>query len=124
MNNIKKIGIIAGGGDLPSVLAVEAKQHGRQPVVIGITNATSDSLSQIASEFHQYHIGQLKKIITTLRDANIREIALIGKVHKDILLKPTYFDPLALKILAKSHKKSDRSLLKIIVEELETFGCF
>ena len=124
MGNTQKLGIIAGSGDLPELLASEAKQHNRQPVVICVTKEYSPNLPMVASEFYQFHVGQLKKIIKTLRDAKIQELALIGKVHKDVLLKPLWLDSLSRKILAKirNKRKGDRSILKALVEELESMG--
>lgn len=117
-----KLGIIAGGGDLPALLATHAIQHSRQPIVVSVTKTPSPKLSEIASAFQQFHVGQIKKIIKTLRDADVREIAMIGKVNKNVLLKPRWLDSLALKILAKARSKSDQSILKLIVEELESLG--
>lgn len=124
MGNTQKLGIIAGSGNLPELLASEAKQHDRQPVVICVTKNYSPNLPQVASDFHQFHVGQLKKIIKTLCDAGVQELALIGKVHKSVLLKPLWLDSLSRKILAqiRNKRKGDRSILKVIVEELESMG--
>jgi len=125
-----KLGIIAGSGDLPVLLATCAIQHGKQPIIVSVTKTPSPKLSEIASEFQpvgdeaffQFHVGQIKKIIKTFRDADVQEIALIGKVNKNVLLKPLWFDSTARKILAKARNKSDQSILKLIVEELESLG--
>jgi len=124
MDNTQKLGIIAGSGDLPELLVSEAKQYDRQPVVICVTKNYSPNLPKIASEFYQFHVGQLKKIVKTLSDARIQEIALIGKVHKGVLLKPIWLDSLSRKIIAKirNKKKGDHSILKVIVEEFESMG--
>lgn len=124
MGNTQKLGIIAGSGYLPELLASEVRQHDRQPIIICVTNNYSPNLPQVASEFHQFHVGQLKKIINTLRNAEIQELALIGKVNKDVLLKPLWLDSLSRKILAKARngRKSDNSILKVLVEELESIG--
>ena len=124
MDNTQKLGIIAGSGDLPELLASEARQYDRQPVVICVANDYSPNLPQVASEFYQFHVGQLKKIIKTLRDAAIQELVLIGKVHKDVLLKPIWLDSLSRKILVKirNERKSDHSILTVLVEELESMG--
>ena len=124
MGNTQKLGIIAGSGNLPELLASAAKRYDRQPIIICVTNNYSSNLPQVAVEFHQFHVGQLKKIINTLRDAEIQELALIGKVNKDVLLKPLWLDSLSRKILAKARngRKSDSSILKVLVEELESMG--
>ncbi|MFQ6042740.1 MAG: LpxI family protein [Candidatus Poribacteria bacterium] len=124
MGNTQKLGIIAGSGDLPELLAFGAKLYDRQPIIICVTNNYSSNLPQVASEFHQFHVGQLKKIVKTLRDEEIQELALIGKVNKDVLLKPLWLDSLARKILTKARngRESGSSILKALVEELESIG--
>lgn len=122
MTNTQKLGIIAGSGGLPFLLASEAKQRGRQPIVISVTKGANALLSKVASELHKLHIGQLKKIVKTLREREIHELVLIGKVDKRVLLKPIWLDSLARKILAAAHKKGDHSLLQILVAELESLG--
>lgn len=124
MGSTQKLGIIAGSGDLPGLLASEAKQYDRQPIVICVTNNYSPNLPQIAAEFHQFHVGQLKKIVKILRNAGVKEITLIGKVYKGILLKPIWLDSLSRKILVKSRnkRKIEYSILKTLVEELESMG--
>jgi DUF1009 family protein len=124
MGKIQKLGIIAGSGDLPQLLASEAKQHYRQSIIICVTKDYSSSLPKIAAEFYQCHVGQLKKIVKILRDAEIQELALIGKVHKSVLLKPIWLDSLSRKIIARvrNETKGDHSILKIIVEEFESLG--
>jgi DUF1009 family protein len=49
---------------------------------------------------------------------------LIGKVYKGVLLKPLWLDSLSRKILVKSRnkRKIEYSILKILVEELESMG--
>lgn len=118
----QKLGIIAGSGDLPFLLATYASQHGRQPVIVSVTKTPPPKLLEVASEFHELHVGQIKKIIKTFRDAAVQEIALIGKVNKDVLLRPLWFDTTALKIMAKARNKSDQLILKLIVEEFESCG--
>jgi len=122
MNNTQKLGIIAGSGDLPELLAHEAKRHGRQTVVISVTNNPSPNLPAIASEFYKFHVGQLKKIIKAFRDAKVQKLVLIGKIHKGVLLKPIWLDSLSLKILKKAKKRDDHSILESLVEELESMG--
>jgi len=131
MDNTQKLGIIAGSGDLPGLLASEARKYDRQPVVVCVTNNYSPNLPQIAAEFHQFHVGQLKKIVKTLRNAGVKEIALIGKVYKGVLLKPMWLDSLSRKILVKSrnlksgdfsYRKIEYSILKNVLEELESMG--
>ena len=117
-----KFGIIAGSGSLPVILTQQVKKAGRQVVVISITKDADESLKDIASEFHQISVGQVKKVINTLIDANVKEVAIIGKISKNIIFNPLRFDTKAIKILSKIKDKSDSSLFSAIAEEIESSG--
>ena len=61
---MEKLGIIAGAGELPVLLAQAAIEHGRLPFVIQVTKAPSERLSGITSEVHSFGVGQLQKMAT------------------------------------------------------------
>ena len=85
---MEKLGIIAGAGELPVLLAQAAIERGRTPIIIQVTKTPSEHLSRITPETYSYGVGQLQKMTRTLLDSGVREVALIGKVHKGILLRP------------------------------------
>lgn len=117
-----KFGVIAGSGSLPIIMTEQVKKSGRQVVVISITNDADESLKDIASEFHQIGVGQVKKIINTLLNADVNEISIIGKISKNVLFNPYRFDTKAIKILSKIKDKSDSSLFSAIADEIESSG--
>lgn len=118
-----RIGLIAGGGLLPVILAQEAKNSGKETLIIAITKNADERLASLSHpEFYQIGIGQVKKVIDTLLKMDAKEVVIIGAVSKDILFKPMQLDAKALKILAKLKNKSDSSIFRAIAEELESSG--
>lgn len=117
-----KLGVIAGAGVLPVVLTQEAKRAGRQVLVISITKDADERLSSLTPEFYQIGVGQLKKIFDTLVRANVKEIAIIGRVSKDLLFRPMHLDTKIIKILSKLRNKSDSSIFEAIAAEIESMG--
>ncbi len=117
-----RFGVIAGSGDLPVILTQQLKNIGRQVIVISITKDANESLKDIASEFHQISVGQVKKIINTLLNADVKEISIIGKISKNVLFSPYRFDTKAIKILSKAKDRSDSSLFSAIADEIESSG--
>lgn len=115
-----KVGIIAGSGRLPFILAQEIKKLGKEIVCIGITKDPEENLKSLVSEFHHISIGRVKKIIKTLKESNVSETVIIGKVSKRLLFKPMQFDTSAIRILSKLKNKSDLSLFKAIADEFES----
>ena len=54
---VEKLGIIAGAGELPALLARAAVTHERQPVIIQITKSDAQRFAGIACELHTYGVG-------------------------------------------------------------------
>ena len=119
---MEKLGIIAGAGELPVLLAQAAIERGRTPCVIQVTRTPSEHLSRIAPETYSYGVGQLQKMTRTLLDSGIKEVALIGKVHKGILLRPFQVDRVAAKILATTRQKGAVAIVTAIIDYLESNG--
>lgn len=119
---MKKLGLIAGAGDLPLLLAQSASEQGRMPIVIQITQPASEHLESIASETYSFGIGQVQKITRTLLDSGVRELAIIGKIDTGILFRPFLVDPTAVKILARNRNKGTRAIVAAVIEHFESKG--
>ena len=119
---MKKLGLIAGAGDLPLLLAQSASEKGWMPIVIQITQPASKHLESIASETYSFGIGQVQKITRTLLDSGVRELAIIGKIDTGILFRPFLVDPTAVKILARNRNKGTRAIVAAVIEHFESKG--
>ena len=119
---MEKLGIIAGAGDLPLLLAQAALEQGRIPLAIQITQPTSEQLASIAAETYSFGVGQVQKITRTLLDADVRELAIIGKIDTGILFRPFLVDPTAVKILARNRNKGTRAIVAAVIEHFESKG--
>lgn len=117
-----KLGVIAGAGGLPVILAQEAKLAGRETLIISITKNGDERLSSLTPEFYQIGVGQVKKILDTLVKMDVKEIAIIGGVSKDILFKPMHLDAKAIKILSKLRNKGDSTIFEGFAQEIESTG--
>ena len=103
-------------------LAQAAIERGRTPVVIQVTKTPSEHLSRIAPETYSYGVGQLQKMTRTMLDSGVKEVVLIGKVHKGILLRPFQVDRVAAKILATTRQKGAVGIVSAIIDHLEAKG--
>jgi len=119
---LEKLGLIAGAGDLPLLLAQAALEQGRMPIVIQITQPASKQLESIASKTYSFGIGQVQKITKTLLDSGVRELAIIGKIDTSILFRPFLVDPTAVKILARNRNKGTRSIVAAVIDHFESKG--
>ncbi len=119
---MEKLGIIAGAGELPVLLAQAAIEQGRTPFIIQVTKTPSEHLSHIVPEIYSFGVGQLRKMTRTLLNSGVREVALIGKVHKGILLRPFQVDRVAANILATTRQKGAVAIVSAIIDYLESNG--
>lgn len=119
---MEKLGLIAGAGDLPLLLAQSALEQGRIPIVIQITQPASKQLENIASETYSFGIGQVQKITRTLLDSGVRELAIIGKIETSILFRPFLVDPTAVKILARNRNKGTHAIVAAVIDYFESNG--
>ena len=119
---MKKLGIIAGTGELPVLLARAAIAHNREPVVIQITKSDIGRFAGIAHEVYTYGVGQIQKIAETLLDSGVAEVVIIGKVEKDILLRPFQIDTTTLKILVQNRREKPATIVNAALNYLESTG--
>ena len=97
---MEKLGIIAGAGELPVLVAQSAAAQGRTPVIVQITKADEQRFTEIPCETYTYGVGQIQKITQKLLDVNVKELVIIGKIEPSILLRRFQIDATTIKILA------------------------
>jgi DUF1009 family protein len=117
------VGMIAGAGALPVILAQEIRRAGKQLLIISVTKDADMRLSSLSSpEFYQIGVGQIKKIISTLVEMGVMELIIIGRMSKNILFRPKHLDAKAIRILSKLKDKSDPSIFAAVAAEIESAG--
>lgn len=118
----KKLSLIAGMGKLPEAVASEAKKKGFKVIAITLSPIENKSLKHLADEFHKIHIGRLDELISLLKNLSITDAVMAGKVPKDLLYKykgSIAPDLRALKLLCSLKNRSDDTIMKAIIRELE-----
>ncbi len=122
---MKRIGLISGMGELPKVVALEARRMGFAVTVIVLFSLENSPLKEIADEFHRIHVGHLGRLISLLKKSDIRNVVMAGKVPKDLLYKnkrDVSLDSRAIKLLRSLKDHSDDTIMKAIRKELERDG--
>lgn len=121
-SSIKKLGIIAGGGELPAKLLHACDRSGIETFVVGFKKQTSDTIFS-GRPHMKTRLGAAGRIINTLKSHNIRDLVLIGGISRPTLaeLKP---DMRTIQFFAKVGVKAlgDDGLLKALRSELESEG--
>ena len=119
----KKLGIIAGGGDIPKALITKCKEQKREYFVVAIEgNADKDLINETVPHIW-LRIGQAGTGFKKLAEEHVEEVVMIGTIRrpsfKDLVpdLRTTaFFTKLGLKSIG------DDGLLRALVKELESDG--
>lgn len=120
---MKKLGLIAGTGELPIAIANEAKALGYTVIAIALEPLADKSLSSYVDEIKWINIGKFGKLIDSLKDYGIKEAVMAGKVSKTLLYKSKITPDLrAVKLLFSLKDKRDDSIMLAITKELEDEG--
>ena len=79
------IGLIAGIGRLPVEFTKAARAMGVRVVAIAVLPGVEEELSQVASEYRSIGVGELRKIIDFLKDSQVTQVTMLGKVTKELM---------------------------------------
>ena len=120
--DIKKLGLIAGKGKLPVLVANAAKEKAIEIISIAFSEQIGDELRPFSQKVYHYGVGQAEKIINTLKQEGVEYVIILGKVDKGIIFNKFSFDWRALKSLGRIRSGSDESLFSAIKEELGKDG--
>lgn len=116
---MKKLGLIAGNGELPRAVAREAREKGYRVYAAALEPLADPALADDADEFQSISVGKLGELIEYLQRSGVTEAVMAGKVPKTLLYKSRIVPDLrAIKLLFTLKDRSDDSILLAITNEL------
>jgi DUF1009 family protein len=135
MTNAKqldKVGLIAGWGRYPLVLAEVMRRNGHSVVCLAVKDHADPALRELCDEYYEVGLGQLGKSLRIFRHHGVTVATMAGKIHKVVLFRPhvwwlhfpdwrgvrTYFPYFAL---TKRDRKDD-TLLGAVVDAFAEDG--
>jgi len=116
------LGIIAGNGVYPRLLADAARRSGVKKIVAAaFTNETDERLAAKVDEIHWMRVGQLGKLISSFRKAGVADAIMAGQIAPKNLfdLRP---DWKTLLLLARLKRRNAESIFAAIGDELGRAG--
>ncbi len=118
----ESLGLVAGSGRFPLLVAEEAKRRGVSVVALGIPGVTDPSLESVAGGLTWFKLGQLDAPIKALKDAGVRKVVMAGKVQHVSLFGGVMPDWRAAKVLLGLKDKRTDTILKAVVAEFAKDG--
>lgn len=118
-----QIGIIAGAGQLPEILSLDAKERGYKVLTVALEDLASSEMNRLSDSIKWVNAGRLGEIIKILKDYDVKSVLMAGKVPKTLFFKSKVSPDLrAIKVLFSLNSKSDDVILKAITDEIEKEG--
>ena len=118
MTKLDTLGIIAGNGVYPRLLADAARKAGvRKIIAAAFTGETDPALTQRVDLIEWMRVGQLSRLLKFFRDQNIHHAIMAGQIAPKNLfdLRP---DWKALLLLARLKQRNAESIFTAIADEL------
>ena len=119
----RKLGVVAGGGALPSLVVNEARKQGREVFVLALEHFVDLDLIPEGVDYDIVPLGAAAKLIGSLRKAGVQDVVMAGRVKRPGLreLKPD-FKALAILTKASIRGLGDDGLLSAVRKEIEAEG--
>ncbi len=83
-----KIGILAGWGEYPLVLAAALRKQGYDVYGLGIKDHADVALADLCTDFQWVGLAKLGHAIRFFRQRGVQQVTMAGKVHKVLLYQP------------------------------------
>ena len=121
---METLGLLAGIGHLPVDVAQSAKKLGYKVVAIAVVADTDPELPENADVFYTINVGKVGKILQTLKQHDVKNVTMIGKVTKEVLYKNGVMIPdlTTIRVLASLPDRKDDTIMNAIVKLIEDTG--
>ena len=121
--NANAIGLVAGEGKLPAILAQAAKEKGYRVVGFALSETAAHQLESVLDKIYQIAPGQLGRNRQLFLNEGLKQAVFVGKVPKlNLLRNITKLDWTAIKTLAKLPNLNDDSIQFAVGDFMETSG--
>ncbi|HXL03248.1 MAG TPA: UDP-2,3-diacylglucosamine diphosphatase LpxI [Bacillota bacterium] len=118
---MRKLGLIAGEGELPAIMARNASLKGLEIVVISVCEEIDPEVALVASGIHIVDLDEMDEALEILKNEGISEVAMIGKVWRKEAYRPGVEEAVE-KLAHYEADRADTSLLAAFVKNLGRAG--
>jgi hypothetical protein len=116
------LGLIAGNGRFPFLVAAAGRRAGRRVVAVAIKEETDPALAGEVDEIHWVSLGQLGRCIDALKGGGVREAVMAGQVKHKQIFAGIVPDLKMMGLLARLALKNTDSLIGAVADTLAREG--
>jgi DUF1009 family protein len=119
----KALGIVAGEGKLPAVLANAAREQGYKVTAFALSPEAAEGVEKVVDKVIVIAPGQLTRNVTLFKAEGLTKVVFVGKVPKLNLLRNIFkMDWLAVKELSKLPNFTDDTIQRAVGDFTESHG--
>ena len=122
MSGDPPLGLIAGNGRFPFLVAAGARRAGRRVVAVAIREEADPALESAVDEMHWVGLGQLGRCIEVLKKGGAREALMAGQVKHRQIFSSLVPDLKLMGVLARLAVKSTDNLIGAVADALAREG--
>jgi hypothetical protein len=119
MNNI---GLIAGNGRFPFLVAEEIRKQGDKVITIALNEEADKDIEKVSDETVWLSVGKLQKIIDTFKEKNVNIAVMVGQVKHAKIYSAISMDFRAIKLMGSLLNKKADTILGSVIKEFEKDG--
>lgn len=119
-NSTKLIGLVAGEGKLPALLAKSAKEKGYRIIALALSPEAENSVVAHCEKVHIVAPGQLSRNYNLMKNAGVKDVVFIGKIPKlNILQNLHKLDWWAVREISKLPNFNDDTIQRAMGDFLD-----
>lgn len=115
------LGLIAGGGRFPQLIAAAAREAGMTVVAAGFPDDTDPAMADAAHVYQRLKIGQLGKLIAHFKRHRVDAVIMAGTINKPRAMHAVP-DWRGAKLVFSLKERGDDAILRAAMAEFETEG--
>lgn len=116
------IGLVAGNGQFPLEFAENARARGLSVVTVALKGEADKRIEALSQSTTWVSVGQLGKLIRSLKRAGCRQVAFAGGVTRVNFVDGFRIDWVGLRMLSKLRSFNDDSIMRGIIATVENGG--
>ncbi len=123
MTTNKKLGLIAGEGNMPIYIARQATQRGYDVFITGLKgNAKQSDYKGICAEFKPFRLGQVGAGLQFFKEHGVKTVVMAGRVQHTSIFMNLMPDKRGIQFLASLKSMQTKHILSRLIEEFAKEG--
>jgi DUF1009 family protein len=122
MKEALPIGLIAGNGRFPILIAQAARQAGKRMVAVAHLGETQPELEPWVESLHWIRLGEFGKLVKIFKKEAVSQVILAGGIDKKKMFTRVRPDLKGLLLMARMGQHKDDQILRTVARELTKEG--